>query len=76
MPILDASTLTGESEDENVLRGILGRPTHGPLHADAMRAAACDADNSTMRHDQALSSAITGSEHTANTLINRIHSSM
>jgi len=75
MPILDASTQTGKSEDVTVLRGILGPATHGPLHADAMRAAARDADKGARRRDPALSNAIRSTERLRSAFINRIHSS-
>jgi len=62
MPILDASSLTGKSEDENVLRGILGPATHGPLHADEMRTGAGEAKTRERRRDPALLNAVRGTE--------------
>lgn len=75
MLILDASTQTGKFDDFNVLRGILGPATHGPLHADAMRAAAREVDKGSRRRDPAPSGAIRSTESLRSTLINRLHSS-
>lgn len=75
MPILDASSLPEKSEDGDVLRGILGQVTHGPIHADEMRAAAVRASSAFMRRDPALCNALRNAEKTRRMLINRLHSS-
>ena len=75
MPILDASNLGEKLEHADVLRGILGPVTHGPLHADQMRAAAVRATSAFMHRDPALCDALRNAEKTRKMLIDRLHPS-
>lgn len=76
MPILDETTSQEKSEGENVLREILGPATHGPLHADEMRAAARRVNAAETRRDAALANALGAIERARKAVANRLYSPM